>query len=183
MEEFKKALEGTLGRKDIDRIVDRVVASPDRLDALYALTRHEETRIAWHAAWACEKLSLLLPSLWMDKREELMLRVMQCPHDGIQRLLLNILHHLPVSKPVNTAFFDFCLQGMLSPAESASGQAICMKLAYDICLEEPELTGELEAYLENMEPEYHAAAVQCARNNILKKIRQHKKDNHVFRRT
>ena len=69
------------------------------------------------------------------------------------------------------AFFDFCLQGMLSSAESASGQAVCMKLAYDICLEEPELTGELKAYLENMEPEYYTVAVQCVRNNILKKIR------------
>ena len=33
-----------------------------------------------------------------------MLRVMQCPHDGTRRLLLNILHHLPVPKPVNAAF-------------------------------------------------------------------------------
>ena len=91
-----------------------------------------------------------------------MLRAMQCPHDGTRRLLLNILHHLPVPKPVNAAFFDFCLQGMLSSAESASGQAVCMKLAYDICL---------KAYLENMEPEYYTVAVQCVRNNILKKIR------------
>ena len=98
-----------------------------------------------------------------------MLRAMQCPHDGTRRLLLNILHHLPVPKPVNAAFFDFCLQGMLSSAESASGQAVCMKLAYDICPEEPELTGELKAYLENMEPEYYTVAVQCVRNNILKK--------------
>ena len=47
-----------------------------------------------------------------------------------------------------------------------------MQLAYAICLKEPELMGELEAYLENMEPEYYTAAVQCARNNILKKIRK-----------
>ena len=111
MEDFKKALEGTLGRKHIDNIVDQVAGSPDRFDALYTLTQHEETKIAWHATWACEKLSILLPSLLMDKREELMLRVMQCPHDGTRRLLLNILHHLPVPKPVNAAFFDFCLQG------------------------------------------------------------------------
>ena len=110
MEDFKKALEGTLGRKHIDNIVDQVASSPDRFDALYTLTQHEETRIAWRATWACEKLSLLLPSLLMDKREELMLRAMQCPHDGTRRLLLNILHHLPVPKPVNAAFFDFCLQ-------------------------------------------------------------------------
>ena len=172
MEDFKKALEGALGRKYIDIIVEQVAGAPGRFDSLYTLTRHEETKIAWRAVWACEKLSILLPSLLMDKREELMLRAMQCPHGGTRRLLLNILHHLPVLKPVNAAFFDFCLEGMLSPTESASGQAVCMKLAYDICLEEPELTGELEAYLENMEPEYYTAAVQCARNNILKKIRK-----------
>lgn len=79
MEDFKKALEGTLGRKHIDNIVDQVASSPDRFDALYTLTQHEETRIAWRATWACEKLSFLLPSLLMDKREELMLRAMQCP--------------------------------------------------------------------------------------------------------
>ncbi len=91
---------------------------------------------------------------------------------GIRRLLLNTLLHLPVPKPINVAFLDFCLNGMLSPAETVAGQAVCMKLAYAICLKEPELMGELEAYLENMEPEYYTAAVQCARNNILKKIRK-----------
>lgn len=102
MEDFKKALEGTLGRKHIDNIVDQVASSPDRFDALYTLTQHEETRIAWRATWACEKLSLLLPSLLMDKREELMLRAMQCPHDGTRRLLLNILHHIFLSRSLST---------------------------------------------------------------------------------
>lgn len=172
MEELKKQLERVSGRKHIDCIVEQVVGSPDRFPSLYALTRHEERKIAWRATWACEKLSILHPSLLADKREELMQRAMQCTHDGTRRLLLNILHRLPVLKPVSATFFDFCLQGMLSPTESPSGQAVCMKLAYDICLEEPELTGELEAYLENMEPEYYTAAVQCARNNILKEIRK-----------
>lgn len=54
MEDFKKALEGTLGRKHIDNIVDQVAGSPDHFDALYTLTQHEETKIAWHATWACE---------------------------------------------------------------------------------------------------------------------------------
>lgn len=171
-EDFKKALESTLGRKYIDSIVEQVMDSPARFDDLYALTEHEEEKIAWRATWACEKLSILAPSLLISKREELMQRAMQCPHGGIRRLLLNTLLHLPVPKPINVAFLDFCLNGMLSPAETVAGQAVCMKLAYAICLKEPELMGELEAYLENMKPEYYTAAVQCARNNILKKIRK-----------
>lgn len=172
MEDFKKALEGALGRKYIDSIVEQVMNSPARFDDIYALTKHEEEKIAWRATWACEKLSILAPSLLINKREELMQRAMQCPYGGIRRLLLNMLLHLPVPEPINVAFLDFCLNGMLSPAESVAGQAVCMKLAYAICLKEPELMGELEAYLQNMEPAYYTAAVQCARNNILKKIRK-----------
>lgn len=171
-EDFKKALEGTLGRKPIDHIVEQVIASPALFADLYALTLHEEEKIAWRATWACEKLSILAPSLLINKREELMQRAMQCPHDGMRRLLLNILHHLPIAEPINVAFLDFCLHGMLSPTESVAGQAVCMKLAYAICRKEPELMSELEAYLENMEPEYYTAAVQCTRKNILKKIRK-----------
>ena len=124
-EDFKKALESTLGRKYIDSIVEQVMDSPARFDDLYALTEHEEEKIAWRATWACEKLSILAPSLLISKREELMQRAMQCPHGGIRRLLLNTLLHLPVPKPINVAFLDFCLNGMLSPAETVAGQAIC----------------------------------------------------------
>ena len=118
-EDFKKALESTLGRKYIDSIVEQVMDSPARFDDLYALTEHEEEKIAWRATWACEKLSILAPSLLISKREELMQRAMQCPHGGIRRLLLNTLLHLPVPKPINVAFLDFCLNGMLSPAETS----------------------------------------------------------------
>lgn len=78
-EDFKKALESTLGRKYIDSIVEQVMDSPARFDDLYALTEHEEEKIAWRATWACEKLSILAPSLLISKREELMQRAMQCP--------------------------------------------------------------------------------------------------------
>lgn len=169
---FKKALEGVSGRKDIDNIAEQVIHSPACFAEIYALTRHEERKIAWRATWVCEKLSLKAPYLFMEMREELMQHAMQCPHDGTRRLLLNILHHLPVPEPVNVTFLDFCLNNMLLPAESVAGQAVCMKLAYDICRKEPELMNELEAYLENMQPEYYTAAVQCTRNNILKKIRK-----------
>lgn len=168
-EDFKKALESTLGRKYIDSIVEQVMDSPARLDALYALTEHEEEKIAWRATWACEKLSILAPSLLISKREELMQRAMQCPHGGIRRLLLNTLLHLPVPKPINVAFLDFCLNGMLSPAETVAGQAVCMKLAYAICLKEPELMGELEAYLENITGILYRSRTMCTQ--------QHSKEN------
>ena len=50
--------------------------------------------------------------------------------------LKDLVLHLPVPKPINVAFLDFCLNGMLSPAETVAGQAVCMKLAYAICRKE-----------------------------------------------
>lgn len=174
MEDFRKTLERIIGRKHIDRIVVQVMDSPARFDELYALTKDENIQIAWHATWACEKLSIQCPSLYINKAKELTQRAMQCQHDGTRRLWLNILLHLPVEEPINVEFLDFCLHGMLSPSETSSGQAVCMKLAYARCQKEPELLNELQTYLENMEPEYYTAAVQCSRNHILKEIRKEK---------
>lgn len=170
--DFRKILENTLGRRYIDNIVEEVKASPPRFAELYALTKEKDEKIAWKATWACEKLSIKCPALFNNIHAELISRAMQCDHGGQRRLLLNVIFHLPILEPISVEFLDFCIHGMLSPTETTAGQAICMKLAYSLCLKEPELMGELQAYLENMEPEYYPAAVQCTRNNILKKMRK-----------
>ena len=62
-EDFKKAPESTLGRKYIDSIVEQVMDSPARFDDLYALTEHEEEKIAWRATWAVSYTHLTLPTI------------------------------------------------------------------------------------------------------------------------
>lgn len=173
-ETFKQQLADALGRKYIDRIVEQVAENPSCFADLYALTKDEDETTAWRAAWACEKLSICRPGLFAapeDLRSELMLRVQTCKHGGIRRLLLNMLLHLPVFVPIDVPFLNFCLGNMLSPSETPAGQAASIKLAYALCCKEPELLEELRLCLENMEPEYYTAAVQCARSNVLKKIR------------
>lgn len=175
-ETFRQQLADAIGRKYIDRIVKQVVETPSCFANLYALTKDEDETTAWHAAWACEKLSICCPGLFIapeDLRGELMLRARSCLHGGIRRLLLNLLLHLPVSVPIDVPFLNFCLGNMLSPSETPAGQAASIKLAYALCSKEPELLEELRLCLENMEPEYYTAAVQCARNNVLKKLRKH----------
>lgn len=174
-EAFRQQLAGALGRKYIDRIVEQVAEDSSCFPCLYALTKDAEETIAWRAAWACEKLSICLPSLFVapeDLRNELMSRARTCSHGGVRRLLLNMLLHLPVPVPIDVSFLNFCLENMLSPTETPAGQAASIKLAYALCSKEPALQEELRLYLENMEPDYCTAAVQCARNNVLKKIRK-----------
>lgn len=172
MDDFRSKLQQTIGRNLVDGIAKQVEETPARLAELYSLTKDEDGKTAWRALWACELLCKKHPSWFMNKREEFMQRAMQCKADGQKRILLNMLHHMPISEPIHVPFLDFCLNAMLSPSESIAVQAICIKLAYTICLKEPDLMGELQAYLENMEPEYYTVAVQSTRNNILKKIRK-----------
>lgn len=169
---FKETLSGRLGRQMVDGIVRQVEETPARFSELYSLLDDEDSKISWRAAWACEKLCLKYPEFFLPKREELMERAVRCMHDGQKRLLLNMVYLLPVYEPISVMFLDFCLSAMLSPNESVAVQAVCMKLAYSLCLKEPELMGELQAYLENAEPEYLSTAVQCTRRTILKKIRK-----------
>lgn len=173
MEDFKETLSKTLGRKVIDGIVEQVLYTPARMPELYQLIDDKDEKIAWRATWACEKLCTKQLDFFLPKREELMNRAIECAHEGQKRLFLNILNLLPIKEPINVVFLDFCLHAMLSPSESVATQSVCMKLAYALCLKEPELLGELSAYLENMEAEYLTPAVLCARKSILKKIAKH----------
>lgn len=170
---FLQQLNGTVGRKEIDRLTEQVLDTPSCFPAIYALTRHEEVSVAWHATWVCEKLSCRMPALFLapDLRQELMQRVVCCPHGGIRRLLLNILLHLPACEEIDVVFLDFCLGHMTDPDETTAGKALCMKMAYALCRHTPELVQELQACLENMEPDYYPPAVQCARKRILQEIR------------
>lgn len=175
-ETFIQQLSGTVGRKEIDALVEQVVEHPTCFPELYALTRHEEVSIAWHATWVCEKLSIRRPDLFLvpDLRPELKHRAMHGLHGGMRRLWLNTLLHLPACEETDIVFLNFCLERMLAPHETAAGQAVCMKLAYRFCRTVPELLNELQAHLEQMEPDYYPPAVQCARRHILHQIGRHR---------
>lgn len=183
--DFKEVLEGKASRKCIDGIVGRVIDSPGCFASLYALTAHEEEKIAWRAAWACEKLSIRMPELFLapDLRGELAQRAMHCAHKGMRRLLLNTLLHLPAGEPIDVPLLNFCLERILVPCETPGEQAVCIKLAHALCRKEPELLNELRACLENMEPDFCPAAVQCARrhalNHLLPAAKERKKQTFV----
>jgi hypothetical protein len=68
---------------------------------------------------------------------------------------------------LQTEFLDFCLEHMLDVEELPGVQAICMKLAYRMCMFYPELMEELKRTLQAMAIEYYKPAVKCARNRIL----------------
>lgn len=176
MEVVATLFSKTMHKAEIEAIAQEVIAQPTLLDALYALTLHPQTEVAWRALWTCQWVCERNPSLLLEKQVELIERVLVTNNQTQKRLLLRILWMLPPSEPMRVDLLDYCLEGMSSPKMAVAVQALCIKMAYKLCLTEPDLLEELRLSLESMEPSYYTGAVRATRKEILKKIQQHQKN-------
>ena len=128
----------SLSRDVVEHVAASVAEYPDDTD----------NRVAWRAAWACEKLSALSPDRLLPHREEIARRLFRCQHDGTKRLLLSVLYRLPPDESFPVELYNYCIEHMVSPAEKAAVQALCIKTAFRLGKREPELLWELKFYLE-----------------------------------
>ena len=121
---------------------------------------------AWILTQATDNELLQLLPLY-DKLADLAL---QTPNTALKRLTLNILQRMPVTPELlRTDFLNFCLEHMTMPRETAGVQALCMKIAHQLCQFHPDLQHEFRCIVESMEACYYTPAVNCVRQKILKK--------------
>lgn len=171
IQDLKEKLSGRFGIFLADEFVPWATENPEKFPELYSLIFDTDRKIAWRAAWVCEKISYRHPEWFIDKRSELMQLIMQSRFDGVKRSLFNILLHLPIEEPISVAFLNFCLEHMLSLKEPVAIQAQCMKMAHELCKKEPELLPEFKYILENTEREYYSKGMQTAIRNMIVSLR------------
>lgn len=164
---FKEKLSQRIGMNDIHEITYLTQHNNKRKQELYDLLYDEEDRIAYQAAWVMNHYSLSENEWLYDKYNELIDEAMVCKHTGKRRLILSLLYRQPLANPPRVDFLDFCLEHMISNAEPSGVQALCMKLAYELCRPIPELLQELCIALEMMEGKL-SPAIQVTKKNILK---------------
>lgn len=167
---YREFLSRPIARLFLHEIVHSVGAYPADFDIIYALIGNADQKISWRAAWACQKVFDKYPDFLKGKQHELVATVMMNSHSGTRRILLSILLELPTPEPLPVDFLDFCFRNMLSLNEAVAIQALCIKMAYKLCLCEPELLPELKLYLENAEPEYYSPGVKSTIRNVLKRL-------------
>lgn len=167
---IREILLKPLSRNFLDDIIRSTINDPDSFHIIYSLIWDRERKVSWRATWACEKISDAKPEWFGGKEDELISLLLNCNHDGMKRILLSILYKLPTPEPVPVNLLDFSLQRMLDLKESAGVQSLCIKMAYKLCIKEPDLLYELKVYLENAEPGYYSVAVRTCLKNILRRI-------------
>ncbi len=163
MRDLRETLaESSMSRAAIDRAADEAATDPLLFDELLSLLDDGHTTVAWHAAWALEKIAARSPELFAAHRADLTARAIAERHSGIQRLLLSIVRYLPEEAEPDVDLLDFCLGGIFSARLSIASRSLCRR--------HEELREELRAYMESVDDECLPTAVASVRRNILKRL-------------
>lgn len=161
-------LKGHYSERFVSGICSKVAEEGDFAGFVRQFMYDEDQQIVRNAFAALtkatnEQLLSLMPL--MPQMVELAMST-KCP--SIRRPLLGIIERLPMPKEtVRTDFLDFCMDRMYSFQEAPSVQALCLKIAYKICANYPELMDELIRTLQAMEMDYYKPAVRSVRKRIL----------------
>ena len=117
--------------------------------------------IRWRAAWAIEKVALTHPNLLINERNRFAQLAMHTDTpNGLRRLLLTTLHHLPDTEELDVTFFNFLLDQMVNLQSPPGVQSVAMKLAARMSHSNPSLHNEFLCIVRNMELDYYSAAIR-----------------------
>ena len=153
----------------ITTIAAEAVADKMVLAALLSFLYDEEDSLRWRAAWALEKVASQYPSFLIDESARMKALAMQDDTpDGLRRLLLGILHHLPDDEDFDIAFFNFLLDVMIDLQSPPGVQSLAMKLAYRQSKSDGDLHKEFLCIIRSMELDYYSAGVRSVVKKCLK---------------
>ena len=150
-------------------VAAEAAADNEVLQTLFRMVYGGIEPFRWRAAWVIEKVSVKYPSLIVGEREGLKRLAMQADvPEGVRRLLLSILSHLPDDEDLDVSFFNYLLDKMCDLRSSSGVQALAMKLACRMSHVDPILYKEFCCILRDMDVEYYSAGVKSAINGCLK---------------
>jgi hypothetical protein len=153
-------------------MVMEVLASPTDFEAVYCLIFDPDEKVAWRAAWACQKISEKHPE-WFTVKQfiDMASLTISKSHGGLQRGCLSILNNLPIPGSISVEFINSCFDRMVSLKSPVSIQCLSMKILSRICIIEPDFKPELQAYLENIDPGAYSAGFISTRTHVLKALK------------
>ncbi|MBO4600345.1 MAG: hypothetical protein J5641_06360 [Bacteroidales bacterium] len=151
---IKETLASQMSGDDVRRLARELPARQ-----LYDNIFGTDNRVARNAAWALthKPASELIP-LPQDRLVDFALST---PDTSLRRLTLALIERQGIKEEdMRTDLLDFCLRHMVLLDEPSGIQALCLKLAYQMCGYYPELMREFEETLNLMQPESYKAGMR-----------------------
>jgi hypothetical protein len=169
--DYREHLFRPLSKLFVDHLVQEIFINPNDFGIIYQLIFDKDEKVAWRAAWACQKISEKHPEWFTENQfNELVKLVISTSHGGLQRGCLSVLNNLKLPASISVEFINVCFEWMISPKFPISVQALSMKILARICEVEPDFKSELFAYLQNIDYDNFSPGFKSTRKNILKKL-------------
>lgn len=167
--DYREHLHRPLSLHYVDFLVQEIFANPSDFKIIYQLIFDSDEKVAWRAAWACQKISEKYPE-WFSEKEfaELVSLAMKTKHGGVHRGCMSILKNLNLPDSIPVEFINSCFDWMISPKSPIAVQALSIRMLYSICMKEPDFKPEFIAYLENIDYECYSPGFISTRKNVLK---------------
>lgn len=165
-------LSERIGAKDVSfiRTMIETQGGDATIEALIELTADESDRVSYNALWVLTHFSKSFLQQLQDQSDKLINMLLSSNHTGKRRLTLNLLEKLNIYNDCLRAdFVDLCFT-KINSTEPYGIRALCLKIAYKMCLPYPDLRQELLAELEIMELNEISPGLTSVRRHILKQI-------------
>jgi len=169
---LKEILSHRIGLDDIKQLVALIARDESKQEDLFCLLFDMDPNVAFRAVWVMSHILPPANSWLVERQDELIDEVMRCEHTGKRRVILNVLFLQPLGCN-RMDFLDFCLERIVSKTEMPGVQSLCIKIAYEIARDVPELLQELQNTLAMLEDE-QSPAIHAAKKNVLKAISKKK---------
>ena len=169
---YREHLLQPLSLRYIDMLESEILINPADFPLVYSLIFDADVKVAWRAAWACQKISEKHPD-WFTENHflELSTYAISISHGGILRGCLSILKNIEFPSTISVEFINSCFDWMVSPKQPIAVQALSMKILYLICIKIPDFAPELKVVLQHIDYENYSPGFICTRNKILKLLK------------
>lgn len=157
-----------LHKSSVDAIVGDILVGGTDISTLWEITCGDDPRLAWHAVWVMEVLCKKERSMLLPYRREIVEKILaNRGEEGELRLWLNIsLMLLPEMEEIDVDLLNFSLDNICNMRLPVAVRAVCIKIAYQLCKREPDLSKELQAVLSMLDLKDEQAAIKC----VVKKV-------------
>jgi hypothetical protein len=164
---FQNIFSKPLNLNILSNIVSEIELQPTDFQSVFDLIFSDDKKIAWHAAWAAEKVSERHAD-WFDNEMKTRLIQLCCTatHGGLLRGCLSLLLNVKLPEPISVEFLNKCFENMLTENVDVAVKVLSLKVLHEITKTEPDLLTELRAVLDNIDYQHYTAGFRTAARKV-----------------